>query len=117
MRATKFLLATLLLTALAAAQSSPSSSSDKASGAQNNDPNQQPTSPLQEPVKPTEAELNKPKSAKFDMSVHGRLMSTWFGRRNLGQKLLQIGISGAHSEQEARDDLRRRLPELLSVGT
>ena len=53
---------------------------------------------------------------RFDMSVSGRLMSSWYGRRNLGQKLLQIGVSGARSEQEAREDLRRRLPDFIVAG-
>jgi len=52
---------------------------------------------------------------RFDMSIQGRLMSSWYGRRNLGQKLIQIGITGVSSESEARQDLLRRLPALLAV--
>jgi exosortase len=51
----------------------------------------------------------------FDQSVRGRLSSVWHGRRNLGQQLLQVGISGASSEEAAREDLIRRLPGLIAV--
>jgi exosortase len=50
---------------------------------------------------------------RFDMSIHGRLMSSWYGRRNLGQKLVQVAIFGAGSEVEARDDFKRRMPRLI----
>ena len=51
----------------------------------------------------------------FDMSISGRLTSAWYGRRNLGQRLLQIAIVGAGSEQEARAGLRQRLSELIAT--
>jgi exosortase len=54
---------------------------------------------------------------RFDMSIHGRLMSSWHGRRNLGQKLLQVAISGAGTESEAREDFKRRMPELIVAQT
>lgn len=54
---------------------------------------------------------------RFDMSIHGRLMSSWHGRRNLGQKLLQVAISGAGTEFEAREDFKRRMPELIVSQT
>lgn len=50
---------------------------------------------------------------KFDMSIRGRLMSSWWGRRNMGQRLIQIGVSGVNSEQEAREDIQRRLPGMI----
>ena len=52
----------------------------------------------------------------FDMSIRGRVLSAWHGRRNLGQRLLQIAILGAPSEAAAREDLQRRLPDLISVA-
>jgi hypothetical protein len=102
MRATKYLLATLLFTALAVAQSAPSSSSDKTSGTQTPDPNQQPTSPLQEPVKPTEAELNKPKAAKFDIGSGG----------NTGedQQLGEIRLMNRYTEINGKTDSSFRVP-------
>jgi hypothetical protein len=51
----------------------------------------------------------------FDQSVRGRLQSAWFGKRNLGQKLLQIGIFGLNTEQAAREDLAKRLPRLITA--
>ncbi len=50
---------------------------------------------------------------RFDMSIAGRLQSAWFGRRNLGQKLVQIGVLGAANEEEARRHLEHRAPELI----
>jgi hypothetical protein len=59
--------------------------------------------------------LGLSQSRRFDLSVMGRLKSSWYGRRNLGQKLLQVGIVGAKSEEEARAELRTRLPALVEV--
>lgn len=59
--------------------------------------------------------LGLSQSRRFDLSVMGRLKSSWYGRRNLGQKLLQVGIVGANSEDEARAELRARLPILVEV--
>ena len=53
------------------------------------------------------------RNRNFDMSIFGRLRSSWYGRRNLGQRLLQIAIAGAQSEQEAREQMQRRLSELI----
>ncbi len=50
----------------------------------------------------------------FDTSVRGRIASTWYGRRNLGQRLLQIGILGVGDEEAAREDLRRKMSGLIS---
>ena len=50
----------------------------------------------------------------FDTSVRGRIASTWYGRRNLGQRLLQIGILGFGDEESAREDLLRRIPGLIN---
>lgn len=50
---------------------------------------------------------------RFDMSFHGRLMSSWYGRRNLGQRLVQVAISGVETELEAREHFKRRMPELI----
>jgi hypothetical protein len=47
------------------------------------------------------------------MSIRGRVLSSWYGRRNLGQRLLQIAVSGARTEAEAREEIRRRLPEMI----
>jgi hypothetical protein len=52
----------------------------------------------------------------FDQSIRGRLQSAWFGRRNLGQKLLQVGITGPENEQMALKDLQARLPQFLTVS-
>ena len=50
----------------------------------------------------------------FDMSIHGRIASAWYGRRNLGQRLLQVAIVGVGGEQEARVGLDQRLRDLIS---
>lgn len=52
----------------------------------------------------------------FDQSLSGRLRSAWYGRRNLGQKLLQVGILGPANEQLALADLQARLPRFVSVS-
>jgi exosortase len=56
------------------------------------------------------------RARNFDMSVRGRVTSAWYGRRNLGQRLLQVGIAGTRDEQAARDELLRRLPALIAVA-
>ena len=53
------------------------------------------------------------RNRNFDMSIMGRLKTAWHGRRNLGQRLLQIAIAGASSEQDAREQMQRRLSELI----
>ena len=53
------------------------------------------------------------RNRNFDMSILGRLKAAWYGRRNLGQRLLQIAIAGVQTEQEAREELQRRLSELI----
>ena len=53
------------------------------------------------------------RNRNFDMSIRGRLLAAWYGRRNLGQRLLQIAITGISSEQEARSQLQRRLADLI----
>jgi exosortase len=51
----------------------------------------------------------------FDQSISGRLQSTWHGRRNLGQQLLQIGIQGVANHNLALVDLQARLPRFLET--
>ena len=53
------------------------------------------------------------RNRNFDMSIRGRLLAAWYGRRNLGQRLLQVAITGMSSEQQARDHLQRRLTDLI----
>ena len=54
-------------------------------------------------------------SRVFDMSVAGRLEAAWYGQRNLGQRLLQVGIRGVSTESAAANDLKRKLPEFIRV--
>lgn len=51
----------------------------------------------------------------FDQSITGRLLSTWHGRRNLGQKLLQVAVVGAVSQQAALAHIESRLPRFIRV--
>lgn len=51
----------------------------------------------------------------FDQSISGRLRSAWHARRNLGQKLLQIGILGPPDKQLALADLEARLPRIMKI--
>ena len=51
--------------------------------------------------------------SSLDMSVMGRLKGAWLGKRNEGQRLLQVGIVGPASETDARQDLKSRLPSLI----
>ena len=55
------------------------------------------------------------RNRNFDMSIAGRITSAWYGRRNLGQRLIQVGVAGVRSEVEAQNTLRRHLPELIEV--
>lgn len=55
--------------------------------------------------------LNKSKS--FDMSVRGRLLGAWYGRRNLGQRMLQVAMIGLRSEEDAHAQLKDHLAEML----
>jgi exosortase len=56
------------------------------------------------------------KGRSFDMSFSGRLMSSWSGRRNLGQRLVQIAVSGVNSEEQARSEIERKFPGFVIVG-
>ncbi len=53
------------------------------------------------------------RGSSLDMSIRGRLKGAWIGRRNEGQRLLQVCILGAEDENEARHDLESRLPSLI----
>lgn len=53
------------------------------------------------------------RNTDFDLSIQGRLYAAWYGRRNLGQRMLQIAIIGLNSEEEARDQLRLKLTSLI----
>ncbi len=52
----------------------------------------------------------------FDMSIRGRLLSSWYGRRNLGQRLIQIAVSGVSNEHDAREEIIQRLPLMVVRG-
>ncbi|HUQ50206.1 MAG TPA: hypothetical protein VM056_05775 [Terriglobales bacterium] len=73
MQASKIIFTLLLLSAAVVAQttSGSGSSSSSSTGTSTAGSGQQAVSPLEEPVKPTEAELNKPQAAKFDISERG----------------------------------------------
>ncbi|MES2568858.1 MAG: exosortase/archaeosortase family protein [Verrucomicrobiota bacterium] len=49
----------------------------------------------------------------FYPALADRIRSAWLGRRNLGQRILQIGISGSRTAESAREELRRHLPALV----
>jgi len=51
----------------------------------------------------------------LDMSISGRLKAVWHGRRNLGQRLLQVCIAGAADEEDAERQLQQRLPNLITA--
>lgn len=47
-------------------------------------------------------------------TMSGRLRSVWQGRRNLGQRVLHVGISGVQSAEQAREELIRTLNHSLT---
>ena len=51
----------------------------------------------------------------FDMSVSGRMLGAWYGRRNLGQRMLQVAMVGLRSEEEAKSELTRKLSEMIAL--
>ena len=53
------------------------------------------------------------RNQNFDMSIKGRLLAAWYGRRNLGQRLLQIAMMGLSNEDEARAQLQRKLADMI----
>ncbi len=58
----------------------------------------------------------KGRERTFDLSANGRLASAWYGRRNLGEKLLQIAMVGARDFQEAESDLQKKLPQMIRIN-
>jgi exosortase len=50
-----------------------------------------------------------------DWSGISRLQRVWFGQRNLGQQTLEIVLSGANSDEEARTTLQAELGEILRI--
>src|SRR5206468_2466806 len=70
MRVHARILAVFLVAASAAAQTT-SSSSGTSSSSPEQTAGQNPTSPLEEPKKPTEAEQNKPQASKFNVAEQG----------------------------------------------
>lgn len=53
------------------------------------------------------------RNQNFDMSIQGRLLAAWYGRRNLGQRLLQVAIMGLNNEDEARAQLQQKLADMI----
>ena len=51
-----------------------------------------------------------------EWSVGGRLRATWQGKRNLGQRLLEIAVSGLDDFAQASDALNKTVQELLNAG-
>lgn len=70
MRVLKSVLTVMFLASLVTAQT-PSTSGSATSTSGTQSPNQAPTNPLEEQKKPTEAELNSPQAAKFDIGDRG----------------------------------------------
>jgi exosortase len=51
-----------------------------------------------------------------EWSARGRLAAVWQGRRNLGQRLLELAVTDAPDEQAARAALHRTLARILRLG-
>ena len=50
-----------------------------------------------------------------DWSGLSRLQRVWFGQRNLGQQTLEIVLSGATSDDEARTALQAELGKIVQI--
>jgi len=50
-----------------------------------------------------------------DWSGISRLQRVWFGQRNLGQQILEIVLSGATSDEEARTTLQAELGKIVHI--
>jgi hypothetical protein len=50
-----------------------------------------------------------------DWSGFSRLQRVWFGQRNLGQQTLEIVLSGAISDEEARTTLQAELGKIVRI--
>ena len=50
-----------------------------------------------------------------DWSGISRLQRVWFGQRNLGQETLEIVLSGAISDGEARTTLQAELGKIVQI--
>jgi hypothetical protein len=56
-----------------------------------------------------------PTILRQDWSGISRLQRVWFGQRNLGQQTLEIVLSGATSEEEARTTLQAELGKIVQI--
>ena len=121
MRVLKTLLSVNLLAMLAVAQSPSSApstsaaSSSQSSGSQNSSsqntttPNQQPTNPLEEPKKPTEAELNKTQSAKFDIGNRGASNDDQqLGEIRLTTRWTEVGGDPSRSFRVSQNEINKQ---------
>jgi exosortase/archaeosortase family protein len=52
-----------------------------------------------------------------EWSVRGRLRAAWEGKRNLGQRLLELAVSGVESFTQARDLLAKATPAIVRAET
>ncbi len=50
----------------------------------------------------------------FEWNTHGRLLAAWHGRRNLGQRLLEIAVSGLDDFSQARNALKTTVCEIVA---
>ena len=56
-----------------------------------------------------------PSALSQDWSGISRLQRVWFGQRNLGQQILEIVLSGATSDEEARMALQAELGKIVQI--
>ena len=56
-----------------------------------------------------------PSALSQDWSGISRLQRVWFGQRNLGQETLEIVLSGAISDGEARTTLQAELGKIVQI--
>ena len=56
-----------------------------------------------------------PSALRQDWSGISRLQRVWFGQRNLGQQTLEIVLSGAISDGEARTTLQAELGKIVQI--
>jgi hypothetical protein len=50
----------------------------------------------------------------FQWNTRGRLLAAWHGRRNLGQRLLEIAVNGLDDFSQARDAVKTTVRAIVT---
>jgi exosortase len=67
-------------------------------------------------IQDDKAEASEPKVGPEEWNTRGRLRAAWLGRRNLGQRLLEIAVTGFDDYGRAREAAARTVNDIVQLN-